>query len=277
MELTQYDWMFCLQMLSIEHTEPFGAELGLSISADGFHQTMLSARACLELQIAFEFERGGVAGRGATLPSRWLDYRQSAPALADPLLSDLLPLATQPGNDERVFAKLHGENGHDRLTGLRQWFKANFRARPDPVWLWPWALRLFFVEGRDNIVADYRGLPELKKLLIANWSRCYEQMKEEIGRRFYSLTRYALDHPSKWEKVLLAYNSEGDRERNDNLWLLYIEQCLSFRLIVRECKNLESLLGRESLWDVVGFVFQNAHHLPSDQTLPDPPFWAPRW
>jgi hypothetical protein len=261
-------------MISVDRTEPFVLELQLPIRHVTYHQVMRLARACLESSI-FVFLRRQTSAQSNLQPltNAWLAHRNTQGVLSDEVLQRISDRHIQvPLLTTTVYDDLHDMVGSNTAEALGKWFKEQFRPRPDPVWQWPWALKVLFVERTVGLRVEEVGpltAAEIKS--VRQFSDQYENKKRLICERFQKIEREAkTSGPSTWEGVLLNFPPDEGTLRYFP-WLDSVRKCLEYQLIRREWSQLSQKLGRNAMVNLVSWVRRNSSDLPWNPVLPEEP------
>jgi len=271
-ELDWLEWPLFLQMLSVERTEPFLAELALPFERDQFSKVMHLARACLEIRIAPMASRAESDPDFPRLNKAWQLYRQAEGALDDETLRKLLERYTNVETAvQGVYAELQGWVGADLSEALIGWFIGSFRTSPDVTWQWPWALRLFFTDDPQRVTpTTLAPLTEDERQIVESFCTRYGYKRRQLESRFWIIKQAATATlPTLWESVLQSF--AGYQVSNRYPWLDYVEESLHLRLIREEWARLRSELGPGVLKNLTTWVRQHEASLPYNTTLPYEP------
>lgn len=257
------DWIFFLEMLSVERTEAFVGELELPFERERFPEVIRLARACLEVHIlpTVNASQSDVEFRG--LDRAWHHYREVEGVLDEDLLQNFvaeyrdLTTATQ-----NVYSRLRSWVGEETGDALGEWFTHNFRSCPDPVWQWVRALRLMFCVSPQNISpTTVAPVTEDDRQRIRSFCTRYYGKQRDLEMRFWVISQAATATvPTLWESVLQAFQAGG--LGNKYPWLGTVEQCLQLRLIRREWSRLNAELEHDTATRLVAWIKQQEVCLP---------------
>jgi hypothetical protein len=270
-ELDWLEWSSFLEMLSVERTEPFLGELALPFEREQFSKVMRLARACLEVHIAPMVSIAGNDPEFFGLTTAWQRYRMAEGVLSDKALRKLLErYAKVDIAAQFVYSELQEWVGAGVADALKKWFVNNFRSSPDPVWQWPWALRLLFTDDPQRVSPTTPApLTENERRLIQSFCIRYACKRRQLESRFQVISQAATATlPTLWESVLQAF---GGGLGNRYPWLGNVEQCLELRLIRKEWTRLKVELKPNVMKNLIAWVKQQEKLLPYNTTLPDEP------
>lgn len=270
-ELDWLEWSFFLQMLSVERTEPFLRELALPFEREQFSNVMRLARACLEVHIAPTVSITENDPEFFGLADAWQRYRKAEGVFSDEALQNFLErYANMDIAAQLVYLELQEWVGGDVAGALKKWFMSSYRSSPDPIWQWPWALRLFFTDDPQRVSPTTPApLTEDERQLIQSFCIRYGYKRRQLESRFQVISQAATATlPTLWESVLQAF---GGGMGNRYPWLGNVEQCLQLRLIRKEWTRLKVELEPNVMKNLITWVRQQEKLLPYDTTLPDEP------
>lgn len=273
MQLDWIQWNFFLKMLSAERTEPFVGELALPFEVKEFPKVMRLARSCWEFVIfqypGFREERP----ESQNLVEAWRGYREVDGVLSE---TKLLEFEARYGGSltapMAIYSELHDTIGPRTSKALKNWFANNFRSGPDPVWQWPWALRLLLTDSDGKIIpATPAPLDNRQRHCLEEFCMRYRAEQDALEMRFYAIEQAAqATGASRWEKVLQNYPPEEGTLKYFP-WLNSVEHCLQYRFIRYEWEKLRLELGSNVMTQLITWVRMNSGVLPFTPTLPDEP------
>jgi len=270
-KLDPIEWLFFLQMLSSERTEPFLRELALPFEREQFPDVMRLARACLEVQMLPSIQVLKNTAGPPDLIKAWEKYRRVAGVLDDETLQHFLECYDRSKFvSQVVFVKFREWIGADTANALNEWFKNNFRSSPDPTWQWPWALRLLFTDDPQKVTPSTPApITEDESQRIKSFCTRFGFKRRALESRFWVIKQAATATlPTLWEFVLQTF---PDSMGNHYPWLGYVEECLQFSLIRREWNKLEEELGANVMAQLIEWVKQQEELLPYNTVLPNEP------
>jgi hypothetical protein len=266
------EWAFFLQTLSVERTEPFLRELALPFEREQFPDVMRLTRACLEAGMFRSIRAAEDDADSAKLIKAWGKYRAAMGVLDD---EKLLYFVERYQRTEIIlsaaFEELHGWIGAEPAHSLKEWFRNNFRAAPDPAWQWIWALRVLFTgEPRKVTPTSAAPVDDDERQRIKSFCVRLHSRRRDLESRFWVIKQASTATlPSLWESVLQEATPGG--LGNQYPWLRYIEETLQLSLIRREWSKLKADLGTNTMTQLTAWVKQQQAILPDNVRLPDEP------
>jgi hypothetical protein len=270
-ELDWLEWAFFLEMLSVERTEPFLSELALPFEPEHFPKVIRLARACLEVHVAPTVRIAENDPEFFGLTRAWQRYRKTEGVLSDKALRKFLErYAKVDIAAQAVYSELQDLVGATVANALKRWFVNNFRSGPDPVWQWPWALRLFFLDNPRTVGPTTSSpLTEEERQILRSFFIRYGYKQRQLESRFQVISYAATAAlPTLWESVLQAF---GGGLGNRYPWLGNIEQCLELRLTRKEWTRLKVELGPNLMENLITWMRTHEKLLPYNTTLPNEP------
>ena len=147
MELIVDDWYFYLELLSVERTEAFIAELALPFGEEAFKEVMSLARSSLEVFVFPSIRSQEERGFENPLTQAWHEYRKVQGLLSD---ADLDRYISQPSPGYLSLKDLYGilyrrEKTNDpsyTAESLGTWFNDCFHTNHAWAWQWPMAINI---------------------------------------------------------------------------------------------------------------------------------------
>jgi hypothetical protein len=268
------DWVFFLEMLSVERTEPFISELKLPFKVEEFPSVLIFVRACLEYHLLPAIRQHNAPDSSSAFVDSWNRYRRVEGVLSDKRLDEL---ARRYGHFwtsiDIICAELSDIAAPRMVQALKDWFAKDFRGSPDPAWQWPWALRTLLTTNDLPTLIQVNPAPinSEKRQCIEEFCIRYRTEKDALEARFYNIKQSAkLGSPSLWERVLQHFPPD-ERPRSDYPWLSSIESCLQYRLLRYEWGKLKSELGAKTMEDLTRWILQHSSDLPWNTVLPEEP------
>jgi hypothetical protein len=273
-EIDILDWIFYLEMLSVERTAQFLPELNLPFKREYFPKIMRLARGCLELYMfrSIRVPKGHADSPG--LIEAWHLYRETEGVLSNELMNELFEKYGRSGIAAlTVHSDLQGWVGPDTAKALRRWFENNFPFESYQVWQWPWALERLLVDlPRKISLTRPAPITDRERQSVSDYCSRYRASLDVLEKRFYTLREVEKRIPrTLWESVLQAFPADGPV--NDLFWLDTVERCLKLKLIRVEWSNLKAELGSEVVEKLTSWVREQVKLLPGDVELPNEPNW----
>jgi hypothetical protein len=266
------EWTFFLEFLSVERFEKFLDELDPPFQRHSFKEVSRHARACLEVHIAPLVPPAGNDTEFRTLPFAWSRYRTAEGVLSDDDLRTLLNKYKRPHNASlAIFVELKESFSYPDGDNLIKWFLEDFRSAPDPIWIWPWALDVFFGELQKTLKLSAEApVSASEREILRDFCIRYREKRRQLREHFRTIYIMATANPpTAWETVLRAHGG-GIRE-DKHPWLENVERCLELKLDRSEWTHLRNIFGNSALKNVTSWIKSQEALLPVGSTLPPEP------
>lgn len=277
MELIVDDWYFYLELLSVERTEAFIAELALPFGEEAFKEVMSLARASLEVFVFPSIRSQEELGFENPLTQAWHEYRRVQGILSD---ADLDRYISQPSPGYLSLKDLYGilyrrEKTSDpsyTAESLGTWFNDCFHTSHAWAWQWPTAINILLEKyNKGEKLQGSLPLPTVQLPLVKQIHKTLGGEHLALEVRFREIEQSALkDGPSLWEQVLM--NSPPDEGTLKYFpWLFSIKKCLELRSLRLYWGELQRALGYKQMDSLIIWVRNNSCFLPWTSALPEEP------
>jgi len=277
------EWRRFLEMLSVEETERFLAELSLPIDRATYPKVVRLSRACLEVSMFRSVGRQKDPDYTWEFPKHWPKYRRQEGVLSDDALRkfakkyqylDEVFIEVGQGRMRRqwpasffyvvpyAYTELKEWIGSETAGALEEWFGKYFRGPAHEFSNWPLIIIKVFKNYSDN-VAPIMPCP----LNDEDWQAVDEfctsrnERKLELSKRFEELREAAADcKPTPWEAVLQTF--PVDSYARGRHIPREIKDCLRFRVYLDEVGKLKRKLGNEKARQFANWALQEARQPP---------------
>lgn len=264
------DWMFYVEMLSVENTYNFAADLKLPLSQHEQKQALRLARGSLEAYFFSSVRRGENVDQ-PQLISAWKNYRQGEKVLSDDILSAICDYYKKRYEISiLVFSGMANLLSDDIFNNLIGWFKNCFPSVSNQYGLWPWILkRLFLDQPQCTTISLKRPLTNVELQCIEKFCSSYSIETYAIDWRFEEINnQYQVLSASPWEDLVRAFPVDGPDK--SCFWISSIGRCLNFIKTKALWNDLEKELGIDSMSYLIQTAKELAIYLPGHCEVPPP-------
>src|SRR5262245_56375486 len=275
------EWSSFLEMLSVEETERFMAELDLPIDRATYPKVVRLSRACLEVVMFPSLGKQNDPTWEFTweFPQHWPKYRRQEGVLSDDALRkfakkyqylDEVIIEVFQGRMRCLwpasffyvvpyaYTELKEWIGSETAGALEEWFGKYFRGPAHESSNWPLIIMHVFRNNSNNVAPimpcplDDEDWQAVKEFCVS-----YDERNHELSKRFGELREAAADcKPTPWEAVLQTF--PVDSYAKSRLIPREIEYCLHLRVYLDEVGNLKRRLGDEKARQFANWAFHEA-------------------
>jgi len=265
------DWRNYLEILSVESTEAFLAELAMPIQQENFSQVLRLARACLEVYMGCEADKPVDSTYTWEFPKYWPTYRNNEPALDDKIFLQYVGRFKAVNGDETIYAvymELKKWVGENTSYALENWFEENYQPIRSGYEIWLHEF-WYLLRVRTQHMLDTNLLDDEQWQLVQKFCDDFYNKQGEIRNRFSQLSEnHDIKGPTLWEAVLRTF--PVDSYAGDHYpWLNNIRECLIFQSFRSEWFNLTNKLGPNLMDDFTKWVQQEANSRLNEEYITD--------
>lgn len=264
------DWMFYVEMLSVESTYNFAADLKLPLSQHEQKQSLRLARGSLEAYFFSSVRRGENVDQ-PQLFSAWKSYRQGEKVLSDDILSAICDYYKKRYEISiLVFSGMANLLSDDISRNLIGWFKNCFPSISNQFGLWPWILkRLFLDQPQGTTISLKRPLTNVELQCIEKFCTSYSTEVDVIDWRFDEINnQHQMVSASPWEDLVRTFPVDGPDK--SCFWISSIGRCLKFIKAKALWNDLEKEVGIDSMSYLIQTAKELTSYLPGVYEIPSP-------
>lgn len=245
-------WVTYLQMLSVEKTEPFFAELDIRIEREKYSEVKRFARACLEVFMFPSISRRVGKPDSRSLTRYWSSYRKKEGVLTD---RELIRFAAADRALEPkgwygyilkdLSSELQDWIGPVAAQVLEDWFEHNYLPTRSGFQMWYLAIWRLLKDKSHNLnPEETTPFSHVEWRSLKAFCDRYETGRSDIERISRSSEALGV---TAWEAVLQTFPIDG-RAGNYFPWLDHgIKPCLLLRVFRTEWRELRRSLGSEAM------------------------------